>query len=442
MTNRPLKTLALAAALLLAASAATADERPRLYAEIEKRADGRYYVTELSTDKRRIDFLTLEPVGFDQRKWDCSKVLFRSYAFSDHRECVPEGSEFRRPLTRTMPTMLLGVTTLGASLAMGIIVEESVFDEDAYLKSVEEAIVNSGLKDRREEIRRRFTAVSGLMEEQDEELQELYRKYRDGYYNSPSVELDRRILDASGLYRGELHAEVIMRVDKRPVTEMRPSRGAALSLTAPPEEFEARLKEIEAGLMGERESYEEALRESTSHYAVLCGPESMPPYRLSYDCPARVAAGDWAMPIAKATVVSRDIEEALPRELRTEDANIAMTLRGSRLTIENRSKREVSVTRAALSYMGRKAVSAKAVTIAPGARAEAAYDLMTPEIKKAAQFKGMTMKAAEAVEVELSVGLDYSIGPEGLTLESGRSYRLSELINMDSPLKIKPTALP
>lgn len=426
------------------AKAAQRPEKPILYADMAKGDDGRYYITRITTEESRIDFMTLKPVGFDQKKWDCSSMFFGSFAFSDHRDCVPPDSEFRTSAKRPLPTFLLGATTLGASMIFGIVIEESVFDEAAFSKAVGEAIKNSGLEAKREDLLKRYMALTDVVEERDEELAELFRKYRDEYYNSTApARVDKQIEDASGLYAGDLYPDLLMRVNRNALSDLKPATASSVSISGTPEEFEARLAAIEGALHSQRLDLEAALKNATKDYPVICGPEQFEPYHLKYDCPSRITGGQGTTPVAKAIVVSKDIKGALPDIFEAEDSALKVTFRKGKLFMENRTGERLNITGASLSYRGSSANSSKAAELAPSSAMDATslYSLITPAIEKAARFDNMTLREAEKTPVDVSLTVDYELGSEKKTLKGEKVFRLSELIKTDNPVKSRPAAL-
>ena len=409
-----------------------------------KGADGRYYITKITTEKSRIDFMTLGPLDFDQTEWDCSRMLFGSFAFSDHRDCVPPGSEFRTSATRPVPTFLLGAATLGASMIFGIIIEESVFDQASYDRTVAEAIKNSGLQGKREEILKRFMALTDIMDDRNEELSEMFSKYRDEYYNGAApAKVEKRIDDESGLYTDDLYADILIRINRNALSELRPPVAGSLSITGTPAEFEAKLAAIDATLQGERSDLESALKNATKDYPVFCGPENIEPYHLKYDCPSRVTGAQETMPVARAIIVSKDIKGALPDILEAEDPSLKVIFQKGRLFLENRTAEKLSVTGASLSYRGSSSKTSKPAEVPPSSRIDATvlYRLLTPEIEKAASFTNMTLKEAEKTPVGVSLSVTYEQASKKKTLTGERVFRLSDLISNESLIRNRPAAL-
>lgn len=408
-----------------------------------KGEDGKYYITRITTEKSRIDFMTLKPLGFDQAKWDCSRMFFGSYTFSDHRECVPPGSEFRTSATRPIPTLLLGASTLGASVIFGLIIKESVFDQAAYDRAVAEALRNSGLEGKREGLIKRFMALSDLMDDRNEELSEMFRRYRDEYYNSSApVRVEKRIDDESGLYANDLYADIIIRVNRNALTELRPRTSTALSITGTPAEFEERLSAIEATMLAQSTDLESALKNATRDYPVFCGPEHLEPYHLKYDCPQRITAEQGPIPVARAIIVSKDIKAALP-EIEAEDPALRAVFQKGKLFLENRTAEKINVTGASLSYRGSSAMASRPAELPPSSRIDATvlYKLLTPEIEKAATFENMTLKEAEKTPVGVSLSITYERENGKKTLVGERTFRLSDLISNESFIKSRPAAL-
>lgn len=422
--------------------AAKSVEKPHLYADIAKNEDGQYHITRISTEKSRIDFITLKPLGFDQSKWDCSRMLFGFFTFSDHRECVPPESEFRTSSIRPLPTAILGVTTFGASLISGLIIEESVFDQGAYDKAVAEAIRNSGLEGKREELIKRFTALAELANSRNKELSELFGKYRDEYYNSTDqARIEKLIEDESGLYTNDLYPDIMIRVNRNALTELRPPAIPTVSITGDAAEFEEKLAYMESSLFDERTSLEDALRNATRDYPVFCGPEHLHPYHIKYDCPSRVAGGHETT--ARAIIVAKDISGALPEFFEVEDSSMKVLWQKDKLFIENRTTEKLNITGAALSYRGSSAKSFRPAEVAPSSKIDATvlYKLITPEIEKAATFANMTLKEAEKTSIGVSLTVTYEQQNIKKTLKSERVFKLSDLISKESMLKSRPAAL-
>ncbi len=419
------------------------NDRPVLYADMARGEDGKYYITKITTEKSRIDFITLKPLGFDQAEWDCSKMLFGSYTFSDHRECVPPGSEFRTTATRPVPTFLLGATTLGASIIFGLIIKESVFDQAAYDRAVAEAVRNSGLDGKREEMIQRFMALTDLVDDRNEELSEMFRRYRDEYYNSAApANVEKRIDDESGLYANDLYADIIIRVNRNALTELKPPAAVSLSITGTPEEFEQRLSAMESSMLARRSDLESALKNATRDYPVFCGPEHLEPYHLKYDCPSRITGEQGTVPVARAIIVSKDIKAALP-EIEAEDPALKAVFQKGKLFIENRTAEKIFVTGASFSYRGSSSRAARPAEIPPASRIDATvlYRLLTPEIEKAATFSNMTLKEAEKTPVGVSLSVTYEQENNKKTLVGERTFRLSDLISNENFIKNRPAAL-
>lgn len=420
------------------------DEKPMLYADMAKGEDGRYYITRISTEKDRIDLITLKPLGFDQKRWDCSSMLYGKFAFSDHRDCVPPGSEFRTSVKRPLPTALLGATTLGASIIFGIVIEESVFDETAYNNALSDALRNSGLEGRREELIKRYMSLTEMAEERNEELSEMFRKYRDEYYNSTApAKVAKQIEDVSGLYTGDLYADMIIRVNRNALTELKPASTGSVVISGTPEEFEARLAALEGSMHVERTDLETSLRNATKDYPVICGPEHLEPYNIKYECPQRITGAQEAAPVAKAIIVSKNISGALPELFEAEDESLKVVFKKGKLYIENRTGEMVSVTGASLKYRDSSAKSMKAAEVPPRSAidATALYRLVTPEIEKAAIFANMTLNEAEKTPVDFALSVAYEQNNEKKTLKTEKVFRLADLIRMENSVKSRPAAL-
>src|SRR3972149_6054890 len=178
----------------------------------------------------------------------------------------------------------------------------------AYDRAVAEALRNSGLEGKREELLKRFMALTDIVDDRNEELSEMFTKYRDEYYGSnASAKLEKRIDHESGLYANGPCAGVITRINRNALSELKPPGTASVSITGTPAEFEERLSAIEASLQVERSDLATALRNATRYYPVFCGPEHLEPYHLKYDCPSRVTGARGEMPVARAIIVSKDI---------------------------------------------------------------------------------------------------------------------------------------
>jgi hypothetical protein len=282
------------------------------------------------------------------------------------------------------------------------------------------------------------------VDDRNEELSEMFIKYRDEYYGSNALaRVEKRIDDESGLYANDLYADVIIRINRNALTELKPPGKANVSITGTPAEFEERLSAIEASLQVERSDLESALKNATRDYPVFCGPENLEPYHIKYDCPSRVTGAQGATPVARAIIISKDIKGALPDTLEAEDTSLKVVFQKGKLFIENRTAEKLNITGASLSYRNSSAKALKAAEVPPSSRIDATvfYKLLTPEIEKAASFTNMTLKEAEKTPIEVSLSVTYEQENDKKTLTGERIFRLSDLISKENSIRNRPAAL-
>lgn len=431
---------------LLSTGAAKAEEPPHIYSDLVKGSDGKYIITRITTDEDKVDLTTMKPVGFNQKKWDCSRMLFGRFQFSDHRDCIPPGSEFRTGAVSPLATALLGAGTLGASMLFGVIIEESVFDMDAFHKALSEALASAGLEGKREALIKKYSILNRNIEEQNEELSELFSRYKDEYYGSKAVKVDKQVVDASGLYNNDLYLDLIIRVNRNSLSELQPAKNRPVTFSVPPEELEPLLKKIEESFKDEKLAYEEQLKSAVKEYPLFCGPEYMEPYRIRYECPKSVQASANGTVAAKAVILSKDVKNAFPYSFSAEDANLKVTFGKGKFTFENRSEKPIKVIDISLGYNGKSSkVGSRPVDLPPGAKLDTTtlFKAVNSDLEKEAAFKALTLEASEKINIAFSMNIKYALsGGEVNLLAGSRDFRLSDIItNTPSRLQVTPIVL-
>lgn len=440
-----LKKIFITLVLCLFSGPSFADDT-KLYANIVKGADGKYVITEITTDENKIDLSNLQPVGYDTATWDCSKILFGSTSFDDgNKECMPAGSEFRAANVKWLPTIFTGLTTSGISLLVGLTKVESSFDIDSYNKALKEALESSGLDKKRELYLRKYTRLLVLSEKYNEELKELYNKYTKDY-NLSTQRLEKRLIDLSGYYKkDDLLLDVLIKVNRKTLSSLTPPKYKPASFSAPPREFENKLQEIEdymtVAFKREKALYEDKLKLATAVFDITCGPEYMQPYHIRYECPRTVQNSVSYVPgsqEAKAIILSKDFTSVFPPSYTLEDMNLKMSFTKDSVLFENKTGKDLNLLSITLYYNGKTSnyspeKESRIKELPPYAKSDKVLSvkkLVNKQIEKEAEFKEVTSEIARRTKVDFRMTIKYRVdGDNGdKVLIDKKEYSLEELI--------------
>jgi hypothetical protein len=436
-------SLFLAISLVLLVQSAEAANQP-LYANLVKDENGRYTITEITSYKNSIDLRNLSPVGFDSSVIDCSTAFFGSSGFNDNADkCKPDLTEFRTKKIRLGPTILLGLTTLGISLLLGVVKVESVFDYNAFDKAVAEALVNSGVSGNRTAFVERYTRVHNQTKVYDKSLENLFMEYDDNYSVSPHP-IEKTIEDRSGyLNREELYFEILVKVNRKKIGGLKPQPYQLPDFAASPEDFESRITEYEedlkAALKDNTDNFEKKLREATSAYDVSCGPAFMKPYHLSYECPETIPSNpDPAAKLtAKVIVLSKDFDSVFPLYT-VENGDLKVTFTKNRVLFENKTKSVLKILSVTVRYNDKVSTFDTAerhgtYEVMPMNESETVVTvkkILSHEIEKAADYKEVSKEKAQTTKLAFGMDIKYSLGDTELeqTLSGVKEYRLAEVL--------------
>jgi len=415
-----------------------------LYANLVKDEQGKYTITEITSYKNSIDLRNLSPVGFDSSIIDCSTAFFGSSKFNDNAEkCKPNPEEFRTKKVRLGPTMLLGLTTFGISLLLGVIKVESVFDYNAFDKAVAEALVNSGVSTRRVAFVERFTKIQNQTKMYDKALETTFRDYNENYRGGSHM-VEKSIEDRSGLLnKDDIYFDILVKVNRKKVNTLKPQPYQLPDFSASPEEFDAKATEYEKNLQnGFKEYTDEFVRkfnESTSTFNVVCGPDFIKPYHLSYECPATIPSNPDPKDVftAKIIVESKDFEDVFPLYT-SENDDMKVTFTKNKILFENKTDSVLKIRFITARYNDKTSVFDTEGRVGPyevmphsdSDTVVPARKIISYEMEKAANYTEITKESAHTKPVVFGMDIKYSLGDsnEERVLTGTTEYKLSDLL--------------
>ncbi|MBI5467807.1 MAG: hypothetical protein HY891_01630 [Deltaproteobacteria bacterium] len=436
-------SLFLITCLLLSVQSAEAANQS-LYANLVKDENGKYTITEITSRKNSIDLRNLSPVGFDSSVIDCSTTFFGSSGINDNaNKCNPDSSEFRTKKIRLGPTVLLGITTFGISLLLGVVKVESVFDYDAFDRAVAEALVNSGVSGNRTAFVERYTRIRNQTKVYDKSLDNLFMEYNDNYRVSAHP-IEKTIEDRSGfLNRDDIYFEILVKVNRKKVGDLKPKPYQLPDFAAAPKDFDNKMTEYEedlkAAFKNNTDNFEKKFREATSTYDVSCGPVFMKPYHLSYECPETIPSNpDPAAEFtAKIIVLSKDFDGVFPLYT-AENGDLKVTFTKNRVAFENKTKSVLKIRSVTVRYNDKVSTFGTAdrygsYEVMPMKESDTVIPvkkILSYEVEKAADYKEVSKETAETTKLNFGMDIKYSIGDTGLehSLSGGKEYRLSEVL--------------
>ncbi|MBI1911158.1 MAG: hypothetical protein HYS21_04075 [Deltaproteobacteria bacterium] len=408
-------------------------DKPILYTDLIKGADGSYTISEISAKENKIELTTLKPVGFETGKWDCSKILFGKYYITDNKKCIPDGSQFRAERFRLLPTVFLGAATAGISLVLGLTVQESVFDQDQFEKAVNQAFDNSGLSKNRDKIVQSYERIFTMGERYNEDLSFMLRKYTEEY-NHSVPQTDKILIDESGLYSNDILVDVIIKTNKNHIAMIQAPKYEFSSFYVSLPEFDEKVKSLEEYFHTSKADYEDKLRSASATYNVICGPDYMPPYHLRYECPPMIPRETLKPSQLTAIIESKDLSNIFPGNFPLENGSFKALFNRDQITIQNKDK-NLKILKITLTYNGKTSSVAfdndsRAQELAPlEKRNIPASRLMTKEIEKASEYKEMTVKKAAKEKLSFGLSIEYKLDKGELkTLSDTREFRVEELM--------------
>lgn len=428
--------------LLLVRNAEAADQP--LYADLVKDEHGNYTITEITSYKNSINLKNLSPAGFDSTIVDCSTAFFGSSGLKDNAgKCEDNAAEFRRKKIRFGPTILLGITTFGISLLLGVMKVESVFDYKAFDRAVAEALINSGLSGNRAAIMERYTRVQNLTKMHDTALDNLFRGFNEEYRASSTM-IEKTVEDRSGfLAKDELYLEILVKVNRKKVGDLKPRPYQLPVFTATPAYFDARMtqyeEDLKAAFKKETEDFVNEFKEATATVDVICGPDFVNPYHLSYDCPETIPSDQDPMAryTAKIVVLSKDFDGVFPLYT-VENGDLKATFTKNKVLFENRTKSVLKIRSVTVRYNDKVSNFDTAgrygtYEVMPMAESDTVVPVtkvLSYEIEKASDYKNITKETAGTTKLVFGMDVRYTLGDEGVehSLSGEKEYRLSELL--------------
>jgi len=427
--------------LLLVRSAEAADQP--LYANLVKDEHGNYTITEITSYKNSINLKNLSPAAYDSSIVDCSTAFFGSSGLKDNTaKCEENTAEFRTKKIRFGPTILLGITTFGISLLLGVMKVESVFDYKVFDRAVAEALINSGLAGNRAAIVERYTRIQNQTKMHDTVLDSLFREYNDDYRASSTM-IEKTVEDRSGfLNKDELYFEMLVKVNRKKVGDLKPQPYQLPEFSASPADFDARMteyeKDVKAGFKKEMEDFVRGFKEATSTVDVICGPDFVKPYHLSYECPETIPSDPAAERYsAKIIVLSKDFDSVFPLYT-VENNDLKVTFTKNRVLFDNRTKSVLKIRSVRVTYNDKvsnfdttgRYETYEVMPMTESDTVVPVQKIVSYEMEKASDYKKVSKETAETTKLVFGMDVRYTLGDEGVehSLSGEREYKLSELL--------------
>lgn len=423
--------------------AASAADEP-LYANLVKGENGNYTITEITSYKNSINLRNLRPVGYDSSVIDCSSAFFGGSKMNASKEkCLPNPAEFRTKKIRFGPTLLLGVTTFGISLLLGVVKVENVFDYDSFNKAVSEALADSGLSGSRVAYVERFTKLYNQAKLYDKMIAAEFTNLSEDY-RVASTPIEKKIEDLSGFLNDEeIYTEVLVKVNKKKIASLRPQPYSLPDFKAAPAEFDAKMSEYEENLKAaferDKQAFLDNFKEATAAYEVNCGPNYVKPYHVSYECPKTILAnpGPGDKYSARVIVTSKDFDNIFP-VYTNENADLKVTFTKNSVLFENKTKRRMDIKSVAVRYNDKRSAFDAAertgsYTILPMTGSDKVVTvrkIVSYDMEKAADYKEVTKESAKNTKVVFGMDIKYTLDDDGVphSLSGDREFTLLELL--------------
>lgn len=330
---------------------------------------------------------------------------------------------------------------------------ETTFDEAAFNRAVDEALLNTGLDTGRrplialiENHDRQLEEARNVLSEQSREIS----KARAATARLP-LEIQPRIKGLTGYYEGDVDFREL--VDVRPagdakVPEVQLERRSILPCDARECNVKAQraLVKLQQDVRQQEQQFATMLQPDSRIYDVHCQDGMYGSYLLSADCPAQLKlTGDEAarLPIS-VTILSRDFDDLYPA-FDVADERLRVEVGDRAVTFVNTTDEYVTLTAQTVYYNSKVHTSSHLIDIPPGISITRAMDdFVSQSIDIESSYRQMTPDKAAGASFRFGFAVRYRIGsqPEEETLHGQQAFNVGCVIeNQMRPGSCQPDSL-
>lgn len=296
---------------------------------------------------------------------------------------------------------------------------ETSFDETAFNRAVDEALVNTGLDATRRKLIEDLENYRALQQRGRGEIADLERQAneaRSSIATSYPHEIEPRVRGLSGYFKGD--------VDFSRVVELAPTDDNVAIAAG----FEHRqilpcdvrscVTDAESALVDLRETLEQRrsglvrlISPTTLTFTVSCDPESVDEYVVEMSCPDEVVLTRNAVTVipVELTILARDFVGLYPA-FEIEDERLRIDIDGTRITFINPTPEYLTVTAQTLYYNALVETTSMSIAIAPGASVTyPIHEFSSPLMDVESTYRQMTPGKAEKASFDFGLAARYRI---------------------------------
>ena len=393
-----------------------------LYAILKSASGGSWVFGEVTTSGVQVDkgFLVrlndLAP-AFDTRIAECTPQAYPT----DHK-CNP-AHPFRDKDVGVLGKIISGGLAAGTAGKVTDVSRtyKTTFDETRFNQAVDEALVNTGLDNERQEFLSSIEEYATLLDDSYEELEQLQREAEARYRDTSNVRLDIQP-DVSGLteyYTNDLDfADVVTLIPKSAADSEQKAPRAEKLLPCDArhcmQKTRTAIAAIRADVQGSRQRLNTREASGRYSYELRCDKTTYDGYLFTLQCPKQVTAlsGDSVPLPVKVEILARDFTALYP-SVDLEDGRLRVDITGDEVEFSNLTSDYVSITAQTVYYNSQVQTNAVEINVAPGAVVRRKMrDFVSPAIEIESSYQQMTPDKANGATFQFGFAAQYRVAGE------------------------------
>ena len=423
-----------------------------VYAHLVNERGGSWVFTtitasDVSTDSGYLVRLNDLTPAFDTRAAECTPQVYPA----SHR-CSPL-HPFREKDTGMLDKIINGSIAVGTAGKVTDISQtyETTFDETAFNRAVDEALLNSGLDTQRRRLISLLDAYEQEVASAHAELSGLTQQLSATRSSTNQIELDIQptISGLTGYYQGDIDFGDLIELtlvagDDLPAVALDKRDTLPCDAQHCLAAAESALSALRLDIESRRQRLSTMMSPGARAYDVGCEASAYGHYLLSISCPDQVIArgdGPVELPV-NVTILSRDFENLFPN-IDLADSRLRVSVEHHSLTFTNTTDEYITLTAQTIYYNSSVNTTSHHIEIPPGIPVTRDIDeFVSQSIDIESTYRQMTPDKAAGASFEFGVAVRYRIAsdPEERTLHEMHAFNVGCVIeNQVDPGSCVPT---
>jgi hypothetical protein len=369
--------------------------------------------------------------SFDTRTAECEPQVYPA----NHR-CDP-GHPFRDKHIGVMNRIISGGIAAGTA---GQVTDfsrtyKTIFDDSAFNRAVDEALINTDLGDNRREFINVLERYDELLQDTRATFAARQEKALAQYQDTGNLAVRFRptITGLTNYYAQDIDFRDIVDIEPRSVTTAESAilnRPGILPCDARQCYFEARsaISKLAEDIENENRNFNYSLAADTSEYALRCEKTSYAGYNFELTCPESLLNTYEDVEVVPLTlnILSRDFDAVYP-DIDIGDDSLSVRIDSQKVRFENRTANYLTVTAQTIYYNNQVETQNEQLNIAPGAVVERPVDeMVTPAIRIESSYQRMTPDKADRTSFQFGFAAIYRLAGSSTetTLYDFRNFNL------------------